>query len=78
MFIDSAFGAVLNVVISLKEKLLYRGTDLPKKLGPSSVGEVNFHCQQAEAALQFLHSLCQHKSFRDRVAKNKVSLMLGV
>lgn len=71
VFIDSAFGAVLNVVISLKAKLLYRQTDSPKKLGASSVEEVNFHCQQAEAALQFLHSLCQHKPFRERVAKNK-------
>ncbi|EOA19928.1 hypothetical protein CARUB_v10000178mg [Capsella rubella] len=71
VFIDCAFGAVLNVVISLKEKLLHRRTDSPKQLGPSSVEEVNFHCQQAEAAVQFLHSLCQHKLFRDRVAKNK-------
>ncbi|ESQ37988.1 hypothetical protein EUTSA_v10028409mg [Eutrema salsugineum] len=71
VFIDSAFGAVHNVVRSLRVKLLYRRTDLPQKLGVDTLGAVNIHCQQAEAALQFLHSLCQHKLFRDRLAKNK-------
>ncbi|KAJ0265015.1 Nodulin homeobox [Hirschfeldia incana] len=70
VFIDAAFGAVHNVVRSLRAKLLYRQTDQTKKLGVNSVG-VNAHCQQAEAALQFLHSLCQHKLFRDRVAQNQ-------
>ncbi|CAH2071846.1 unnamed protein product [Thlaspi arvense] len=71
VFIDAAFGAVHNAVRSLRAKLLYRRTDQPNKLGASSVGAVNIHCQQAEAALQFLHCLCQHKPFRERVAKNK-------
>ncbi|KAF8116470.1 hypothetical protein N665_0017s0029 [Sinapis alba] len=71
VFIDAAFGAVHNVVRSLRAKLLYRQTDQTKKLGANSVGAVNAHCQQAEAALQFLHSLCQHKLFRDRVAQNQ-------
>ncbi|CAN7089345.1 unnamed protein product [Brassica rapa subsp. narinosa] len=71
VFIDAAFGAVHNVVRSLRAKLLHRQTDQTKKLGANSVGAVNAHCQQAEAALQFLHSLCQHKLFRDRVAKNQ-------
>ncbi|VVB07080.1 unnamed protein product [Arabis nemorensis] len=66
VFIDASFGAVHNAVRSLNKKLLTR-----RRLGASSVGAVSFHCQQAEAALQFLHSLCQHKLFRDRVAKNK-------
>lgn len=78
MFTESAFGAVHNVVRSLTKKLMYRQTDVPERSGASFVGEVNFHCQQAEAALQFLHSLCQQKLFRDRLAKNKVSLMLCV
>lgn len=72
MFIDAAFGAVHNVVRSLRAKLLYRQTDQTKKLGANSVGAVNAHCQQAEAALQFLHSLCQEKLFGERVANNKV------
>ncbi|KAL1188399.1 Nodulin homeobox [Cardamine amara subsp. amara] len=71
MFIESAFGAVHNIVRSLTKKLMYRPTDVPERSGPSSVGEVNFHCQQDEAALQFLHSLCQQKLFRDRLASNK-------
>ncbi|CAH8361082.1 unnamed protein product [Eruca vesicaria subsp. sativa] len=71
VFIDTAFGAVHNVVRSLRAKLLQRQTDQTKKLGVNSVGAVNAHCQQAEAALQFLHSLCQHKLFRDRVAQNQ-------
>lgn len=77
MFIDAAFGAVHNVVRSLRAKLLYRQTDQTKKVGVNSVGAVNAHCQQAEASLQFLHSLCQHKLFRDRVAQNQVSLLPG-
>ncbi|KAJ4876535.1 sequence-specific DNA binding [Raphanus sativus] len=71
VFIDAAFGAVHNVVRSLRAKLLHRQTDQTKKVGVNSVGAVNAHCQQAEASLQFLHSLCQHKLFRDRVAQNQ-------
>lgn len=63
--------------LSAKLQLLHRRTDLPKKFGASTLETVSVHCQQAEAALQFIHSLCQHKLFRDRVAKNKVSLLLG-
>uniref|UniRef100_A0A1J3E6R1 Homeobox domain-containing protein n=1 Tax=Noccaea caerulescens TaxID=107243 RepID=A0A1J3E6R1_NOCCA len=70
-FINSAFGAVHNVVRTLRAKLLHQRTDLPKKLGASTLEAASVHCQQAEAALQFIHSLCQHKLFRDRVAKNK-------
>ncbi|XP_033140647.1 nodulin homeobox-like isoform X1 [Brassica rapa] len=68
LFIETAFGAVHNVVRSLEAKLLYRGSDHPKKCPLKSA---KFHCQQAEAALQFLHSLCQEKLFSERVAKNK-------
>ncbi|KAL0826482.1 hypothetical protein Bca101_050159 [Brassica carinata] len=71
LFIETAFGAVHNVVRSLEAKLLYRGSDHPKKLGASPLKSAKFHCQQAEAALQFLHSLCQEKLFSERVAKNK-------
>ncbi|KAL0730593.1 hypothetical protein Bca4012_026686 [Brassica carinata] len=72
LFIEAAFGAVHNVVRSLTAKLLYHRTDhLPKRLGANPLGGANFHCQQAEAALQFLHSLCQEKLFSERVAKNK-------
>uniref|UniRef100_M4DPS8 Homeobox domain-containing protein n=1 Tax=Brassica campestris TaxID=3711 RepID=M4DPS8_BRACM len=69
LFIETAFGAVHNVVRSLEAKLLYRGSDHPKKCPLKSA---KFHCQQAEAALQFLHSLCQEKLFSERVAKNKL------
>ncbi|CAN8308599.1 unnamed protein product [Cochlearia groenlandica] len=72
VFIDSAFGSVHNIVRSLRVKLLYRrNTDQPENTGVSSVEMVEIHCQQAEAALQFLNSLCQHKTFRDRLAKKK-------
>lgn len=77
MFIETAFGAVHNVMRSLTAKLLYQQSDQPRKLGVNPLGGANFHCQQAEAALQFLHSLCQEKMFSEHVAKNKVSLMLG-
>ncbi|KFK30908.1 hypothetical protein AALP_AA6G041600 [Arabis alpina] len=71
VFIDGAFGAVHNSVRSLNKKLLTRRDDLTKRVGAPSDGAISAHCQQAEAALQFLHSLCQHKLFRDRVAENK-------
>nr|VDD24228.1 unnamed protein product [Brassica oleracea] len=71
VLLQTAFGAVHNVVRSLEAKLLYRGSDHPKKLGASPLKSAKFHCQQAEAALQFLHSLCQEKLFSERVAKNK-------
>ncbi|XP_010522671.1 PREDICTED: nodulin homeobox [Tarenaya hassleriana] len=71
VFMDAAFGAVHNVVRSLRKKLLTRQTGLLSKSGISCQEDVNFHCQQAEAALQFLHSLCQQKPFRDRLARNE-------
>ncbi|KAJ4910222.1 sequence-specific DNA binding [Raphanus sativus] len=71
LFIETAFGAVHNVMRSLTAKLLYQQSDQPRKLGVNPLGGANFHCQQAEAALQFLHSLCQEKMFSEHVAKNK-------
>ncbi|KAJ0243232.1 Nodulin homeobox [Hirschfeldia incana] len=71
LFIETAFGALHNVVRSLTAKLLYHRSDQPRRFGENPLGGANFHCQQAEAALQFLHSLCQEKQFSERVAKNK-------
>jgi hypothetical protein len=34
---------------------------------------VFYLCQQCEASLQFLQSLCQQKSFKERLLRNKVS-----
>jgi hypothetical protein len=37
---------------------------------------VYFLCQQCEASLQFLQSLCQQKLFKEHLLKNKVSKLL--
>ncbi|CAA7047065.1 unnamed protein product [Microthlaspi erraticum] len=72
VFIDSAFGAVHNVLRSLRGKVMYGRIDLrPRVVSSKAVEAIIVHCQQAEAALQFLLSLCQHKQFRDRVAESK-------
>lgn len=71
IFIDAAFGAVrrninfLHIKLSADEKDIYSNPSL------ASEKTVYFCCQQCEASLQFLQSLCQHKSFRERVLRNK-------
>lgn len=42
---------------------------------PSLTAErvVYYLCQQCEASLQFIQSLCQQKLFMERLLKNKVS-----
>ncbi|KAL5561592.1 hypothetical protein UlMin_031339 [Ulmus minor] len=61
IFMDAAFGAVCAAVKSLHLKLL----------GYTAEETVNYLCQQCEASLQFLHSLCQQKLFRERLLRNK-------
>lgn len=64
IFMDAAFGAVHVIVMFLQIKLSDQLTDEQV---------VNYICQQCEASLQFLQSLCQQKSFREHLLRNKVS-----
>ncbi|MCD9559496.1 hypothetical protein HAX54_017457 [Datura stramonium] len=43
-----------------------------KDYGLKAEETLNHLCQQCEASLQFLQSLCQQKLFRERLVKNKV------
>ncbi|XP_044503187.1 nodulin homeobox isoform X2 [Mangifera indica] len=62
IFMDAAFGAVHVIVMFLQIKLSDQLTDEQV---------VNYICQQCEASLQFLQSLCQQKSFREHLLRNK-------
>lgn len=71
---DAAFGAVCAAIRFLEIKLSAQHTDFSfctySSLSPEQ--EVNYLCQQCEASLQFLQSLCQQKTFRERLLRNKV------
>lgn len=69
---DAAFGAVCAAVKFLQIKLSAQHADLSTNSSSSSEQVVNYLCQQCEASLQFLHSLCQQKLFRERILRNKV------
>ncbi|KAK4357315.1 hypothetical protein RND71_022925 [Anisodus tanguticus] len=45
--------------------------DYNMEYGLKAEETLNHLCQQCEASLQFLQSLCQQKSFRERLVKNK-------
>ncbi|KAJ0975652.1 hypothetical protein J5N97_017617 [Dioscorea zingiberensis] len=73
IFMDVAFDAVhvdimlLHIMFStLNNDILCNKSNLH-----ASEGIIHYFCQQCEASLQFLLSLCQQKLFRDRLLKNK-------
>ncbi|CAL5427907.1 unnamed protein product [Camellia sinensis] len=61
VFMDTAFAALRLDIKFLHIKLS----------GQCTEGTLNYLCQQCEASLQFLQSLCQQKLFRERLVKNK-------
>lgn len=65
---EAAFRAVHLSIRSLQIKLSAQCVDFPSP----AEQVVNSLCQQCEASLQFLQSLCQQKMFRERLLKNKV------
>ncbi|GFZ04655.1 sequence-specific DNA binding transcription factor ATNDX [Actinidia rufa] len=71
IFINAAFTALRIDIKFLQLKLSGQCTDLPTKSSSNAEGTLNYLCQQCEASLQFLQSLCQQKSFRERIVKNK-------
>ena len=73
IFMDAAFGAVHTAIGFLEIQLSEQNTDFLTKLSLSAERIINFLCQQCEASLQFLQSLCQQKIFRERLLRNKVS-----
>ncbi|KAJ4727569.1 nodulin homeobox-like [Melia azedarach] len=71
IFMDAAFGAVHVIIMFLQIKLSVQHTDFCIQPSPTDEQVVNYICQQCEASLQFLQSLCQQKIFRERLLRNK-------
>ncbi|KAK7262414.1 hypothetical protein RJT34_29987 [Clitoria ternatea] len=71
IFMDAAFGSVRVVVRWLEITLVacYKEFSMGSNLTAEQV--VYYLCQQCEASLQFLQSLCQQKLFKERLLKNK-------
>ncbi|KAL6500408.1 hypothetical protein OROHE_025774 [Orobanche hederae] len=72
IFMDAAFSAVCTDVKYLQTKLSVEQAESPAGTTPPTAEEtLNHLCQQCDSSLHFLQSLCQQKSFRERVVKNK-------
>lgn len=71
---DVTFNSLHEDIRILRTKLstLTDEVLLDKSSLPAALRTAHYICQQCEASLQFLLSLCQQKSFRDRVLRNKV------
>lgn len=71
---DAAFDAVHEDIRILGIKLqLFNSELLSNKSNlPAAERTAHYICQQCEASLQFLLSLCHQKLFRDRLLRNKV------
>lgn len=70
---DAAFGSVRMVVSFLENALVAYHEDISVESNLTAEQIVYYLSQQCEASLQFLQSLCQQKSFKERLLKNKVS-----
>ncbi|XP_061373197.1 nodulin homeobox-like isoform X2 [Gastrolobium bilobum] len=71
IFMDAAFGSVRLVVRCLEITLVACFKDFSMESNLSAEQVVYYLCQQCEASLQFLQSLCQQKLFKERLLKNK-------
>lgn len=69
---DAAFGSVRMVVRCLEITLVACYKDFSLESNLTSEQVVYYLCQQCEASLQFLQTLCQQKLFKERLLKNKV------
>lgn len=72
VFMDVAFAALRVGIKFLQTRLLAESVDFFRNSSHTAEEKLNHLCQQCEASLQFLQSLCQHKLFRERLLKNKV------
>lgn len=70
VFLDAAFEAVRLDINFLQLKLSGQCTDFPIA-DSNPEGTLYYMCQQCEGSMQFLQSMCQQKSFRERFVKNK-------
>ncbi|CAH1427647.1 unnamed protein product [Lactuca virosa] len=70
VFTGVAFPSVSVVINFLQVKLSAQHTDT------YNANEVYSFCLHCEASLQFIHSLCQRKLFRECIVKNKCNMML--
>ncbi|KAB1203021.1 hypothetical protein CJ030_MR8G017923 [Morella rubra] len=71
IFMDAAFGAVHVAIRFLSIRLSVQHLDFGMKSSLTAEQIVNYLCQQCEASLQFLQSLCQQKIFLERLLTNK-------
>ncbi|OIT32576.1 PREDICTED: nodulin homeobox [Nicotiana attenuata] len=71
VLIDTAFAAVTADIKILRRNLSADHAHSQQEYGLKAEETLNHLCQQCEASLQFLQSLCQQKSFRERLVKNK-------
>ncbi|CAJ1956082.1 unnamed protein product [Sphenostylis stenocarpa] len=71
IFMDAAFGSVRMVVSFLENTLVAYHEDISVESNLTKEQIVYYLCQQCEASLQFLQSLCQQKLFKERLLKNK-------
>ncbi|KAJ8547470.1 hypothetical protein K7X08_011056 [Anisodus acutangulus] len=71
VLMDAAFAAVTADIKILRRNLLADHAHSQQECGLKAEETLNHLCQQCEASLQFLQSLCQQKSFRERLVKNK-------
>lgn len=72
VFMDVAFAAVRIDIKFLQTRLFGESADFFRNSSHTAEEKLNHLCQQCEASLQFLQSLCQQKLFRERLVKNKV------
>ncbi|KAE9620512.1 hypothetical protein Lal_00019275 [Lupinus albus] len=71
MFMEGAFGSVRMVVRCLEITLVACYIDFSMEPNLTAEQVTYYLCQQCEASLQFLQSLCQQKLFKERLLKNK-------
>ncbi|MED6145462.1 hypothetical protein PIB30_025441 [Stylosanthes scabra] len=71
IFMDAAFGSVRMVVRYLEVTLVAIHKNFSEESNLTAEQAVYHLCQQCEASLQFLQSLCQQKLFKERLLKNK-------
>ncbi|KAL1361705.1 hypothetical protein HN51_010037 [Arachis hypogaea] len=71
IFMDAAFGSVRMIVRYLEVTLIAIYKHFSEESNLTAEQAVYHLCQQCEASLQFLQSLCQQKLFKERLLKNK-------
>lgn len=75
---DVTFDAIRVDIRFFQMKLSALNNEvLCKKYSPQGAERTALNlCQQCEASLQFLQSLCQQKMFRERLLRNKVACFM--